>query len=217
MTERGKKVFVVRNRLSKRDIADADIALQNVKKDNQFVRIAYFSGTPSHNKDFATITGALSIVMDRYPKVRLVLAGPLDPQDALARRFEDRIDRVPFASRPEHFKNIAAVHINLAPLEIGNPFCESKSELKWFEAGAVGVPTVAASTEPFREAIIDGVDGFVASTEEEWVAKLGILVEDEAFRLAMGQKARTRVLAEYTTEHANDSEYVAYLREKMKK
>ena len=76
-------------------------------------------------------------LLERYPSLRLILAGPLDVDDAL-KRFAAQIERVVFAPRAEHFRNIAGVDINLAPLEIGNPFCESKSELKWFEAGAVG-------------------------------------------------------------------------------
>ena len=71
----------------------------------------------------------------------------------------------PFASWEKHLENIAGVDINIAPLEIGNPFCESKSELKFIEAGIVGVPTVAAATQTFREAIEDGVDGFVAGDD----------------------------------------------------
>lgn len=215
LSEKGKKVFIVKNMLSKKDMADAAAALQKVKKDPTLVRIAYFSGTPSHNKDFATITPVLEKILASHPEVRLVLAGPLDTKDELNQRFAEQIERVPFASRPEHFRNIAEVDINLAPLEIGNPFCESKSELKWFEAGIVGVPTVAAATKTFREAITDGVDGFVAATEEEWQEKLEKLITDKGFRIAMGEQARKTVLEKYTTENASDTEYVNYLKEKL--
>lgn len=215
LQEKGKKVFIVKNKLSKKDVTDAKLALQDVKKDSNLVRIAYFSGTPSHNKDFATITPVLEKILASHPEVRLVLAGPLDTEDRLNQRFAEQIERVPFAPRPEHFRNIAEVDINLAPLEIGNPFCESKSELKWFEAGIVGVPTIASATEPFREAITDGVDGFVAATEEEWQEKLEKLITDKGFRIAMGEQARKTVLEKYTTENASDTEYVNYLKEKL--
>lgn len=215
LQEKGKKVFIVKNKLSKKDVTDAKLALQDVKKDSNLVRIAYFSGTPSHNKDFATITPVLEKILASHPEVCLVLAGPLDTEDRLNQQFAEQIERVPFAPRPEHFRNIAEVDINLAPLEIGNPFCESKSELKWFEAGIVGVPTIASATEPFREAITDGVDGFVAATEEEWREKLEKLITDKGFRIAMGEQARKTVLEKYTTENASDTEYVNYLKEKL--
>lgn len=215
LSEKGKKVFIVKNMLSKKDMADAAAALQKVKKDPTLVRIAYFSGTPSHNKDFATITLVLEKILASHSEVRLVLAGPLDTEDRLNQCFAEQIERVPFASRPEHFRNIAEVDINLAPLEIGNPFCESKSELKWFEAGIVGVPTVAAATKTFREAITDGVDGFVAATEEEWQEKLEKLITDKGFRVAMGGQARQTVLEKYTTESISDTDYSNYLKEKI--
>lgn len=215
LREKGKQVFVVRNRLSAQDVAWAERILQKSVKDPSSVRIAYFSGTPSHNKDFATITDALIAVMEKYPYVKLVLAGPLDMQNRLS-VFEDRIERVAFASRQKHFENIACVDINLAPLEIGNPFCEAKSELKWFEAGLVAVPTVAAATQTFCEAIEDGVNGFVATTSEDWVEKLSRLVEKRTLRSEMGKKARETVLQKYTTKQSDDKEYLDYVKSKRR-
>lgn len=214
LSEKGKRVFVIKNKLSKQDVVWANEVLK--EKNSKIIKIAYFSGTPSHNKDFATVVPVLERLLAKYPQVRLVLAGPLDVNDTL-NQFTAQIERVAFAPRQQHFENIAQVDINLAPLEIGNPFCESKSELKWFEAGIVGVPTVAAATEPFRLAITDGVDGFVAATAAEWEEKLEKLIIDTEARKMMGTRARQTILARYTTENANDAEYYDYLRSKIKK
>lgn len=219
LSEKGKRVFVVKNKLSKQDVMwanevleekDSKIKMQNSK----IIKIAYFSGTPSHNKDFATIAPVLERLLAKYLQVRLVLAGPLDVNDTL-NQFSAQIERVAFAPRQQHFGNIAQVDINLAPLEIGNPFCESKSELKWFEAAIVSVPTVAAATEPFRLAITDGVDGYVAATTAEWEEKLEKLIVDAEARKTMGDRARQTILARYTTESANDTEYYDYLKSKL--
>jgi glycosyltransferase involved in cell wall biosynthesis len=56
---------------------------------------------------------------------------------------------------------IAQFDVNLAPLEVGNPFCEAKSELKYFEAALAGVPTIASPTGPYRRAIRHGETGFL--------------------------------------------------------
>ncbi len=214
LREKDKRVFVLRNRLTEKDVTVAENARQSMKKDLSVVRIAYFSGTPSHNKDFATIAPVVKRLLAKYPDLRLVLAGPLDVDDTL-NEYTPQIERVAFAPRAEHFHNIANVDINLVPLEIGNPFCESKSELKWFEAGIVGVPTVAAATEPFRLAITDGVDGYVAATEVEWEEKLEKLIIDTEARKTMGDRARQTVLTRYTTETV-EPEYLEYLREKVR-
>ena len=220
LREKGKQVFIIPNKLSKQDVEWADKALQEknskiINHKSKIIKIGYLSGTPSHNKDFATITSALCQLFERYPYMKLVLAGPLDTESAL-QKYADRIERVAFVPRKELFGVIAALDINLAPLEIGNPFCESKSELKWFEAGIVGVPTVAAATRTFREAITDDVDGFVAATAAEWEEKLERLIVDTEARKTMGARARQTVLARYTTENANDTEYYDYLRSKLK-
>lgn len=220
LREKGKQVFVVRNKLSKQDVLWATEAInkQHVtdNKQQEVVRMGYLSGTPSHNKDFATITAALLPLFERYPQMRLVLAGPLDTESAL-QRYADRIERVAFVPRQELFGVIATLDINLAPLEIGNPFCESKSELKWFEAGVVGVPTVAAATRTFCEAITDGVDGFVARDTVEWQEKLARLIESSEERKKMGEQARQAVLKRYTTLAEDNREYYGYLRSAIEK
>jgi glycosyltransferase involved in cell wall biosynthesis len=211
----GKQVFIVPNKLSQSDVALADAAWQHKTPGKEgTVRVGYLSGTPSHNKDFATITEALIRLFDLYPSMRLVLTGPIDT-DAALRPYEDRIERVPLIPRKEFFGHIATLDINLAPLELDNPFCESKSELKFFEAGIIGVPTVAVANRTFREAIADGVDGFVATKTEEWVEKLGKLIGDPLLRKEIGERARKKTLMTYTTANVQNKSYVQYLMGKM--
>jgi glycosyltransferase involved in cell wall biosynthesis len=211
-----KEVFVVPNMLSEEDMRWA----QNMKRETQSVKrsasrstilLGYFSGTKSHDRDFASIAPALIRTLHQYPHTRLCIVGHL----ALGNEFSavsNRIVRLPFADRKKHFRNIASVDINLAPLEVGDAFCEAKSELKWIEAGLVGVPTVASATRTFREAITDGEDGFVADNIDEWVAKLSLLIENADLRRKMGVAARERVVDDYTTRSNIAREYVRMVR-----
>jgi glycosyltransferase involved in cell wall biosynthesis len=261
LQEKGKRVFIVPNKLSKKDVEVAEKILHesqergctpvrmlsNVQEQDtiplpqtvgergkdlltpppvkgevgrgseggQAVTAGYFSGTLSHNKDFATIIEVLINLFEKYPNFRLLIVGPLDTESKL-NAYADRIKHLPYVPREEHFKNISRVDINLLPLEIGNPFCEAKSELKFFEAGILGVPTVASATRPYREAIEDGVDGFAATTAEEWTEKLSRLTEDADLRQAMGERARQKSLAKYTTQNANNQEYYDYLKSRIK-
>jgi glycosyltransferase involved in cell wall biosynthesis len=219
LEEKGKKVFLVTNKMCEQDVAWAAQLRQEreeqlrgkMPKDESVVKISYLSGTPSHNKDFATITGALCRILKEFPQARLVLAGPLDTEDAL-NEFSSQIIRVPFAPRKEYFATVASMDINVAPLERGNPFCESKSELKFFEAGLLGVPTVAVANETYTGAITDGVDGLVASTEEEWYQKLKVLIEDPQLRQTIRDNALQTALQKYTTKSGTSEEYYEFLR-----
>ncbi|MEI7891242.1 MAG: glycosyltransferase [bacterium] len=225
LREHGKKVFVVPNKLCKEDVETAEKILKNKNNSSKniqnskfkiqnSIRLGYFSGALSHNKDFATITGALMQIMEKHQQVELFLVGPLDLESEL-NKFGSRIKQLPYVTRQKHFENVASVDINIAPLEIDNPFCQSKSELKFFEAGIVGVPTIAAATNPFLEAIADGADGFVANGQEQWTQKLEKLILDEKLRESMGKLAREKALAKYTTENASNEEYYNFLRSKI--
>jgi glycosyltransferase involved in cell wall biosynthesis len=234
LREYGKKVFIVPNKLSKSDMDVANVILSEVPstrdgveesnlnksrsldytRDDNIIKLGYFSGTISHNKDFAVITEALMRIMEKFPRVELFLVGPLDIENKL-NKFKERIKQLPYAPREKHFANVASVDINLAPLETGNPFCESKSELKFFEAGIVAAPTVASATQTFQEVIVDGVDGFTASDTGEWVNKLSRLILEPELRLKMGQNARKKVLERYTTQNARNEEYYNFLRVKI--
>jgi hypothetical protein len=97
---------------------------------------------------------------------------------------------------------VAQIDINLAPLELDNPFCQAKSEIKYTEAALVGVPTVASPTEAFVHAIHDGEDGFLAATADEWRQALTRLIEQPALRGQVGEAARRAVYAAYLPEPA---------------
>lgn len=217
LREKGKRVFVVPNRLPTSDVAIVEALYPERKKwleeeAGDTVTVGYFSGTAGHDKDFATITDPLLRLLEKHGNLCLLIVGPLVLDDRFG-VFADRIDRLRYVPRRDHFGNVAAVDINIAPLEIGNPFCEGKSELKFFEAGILGVPTVAAATQTFREAIQDGEDGFVAATDAEWEEKLERLITDADLRSRIGKAARETALARYVTTNAADTEYVAFLKE----
>lgn len=214
LREKGKEVFIVRNKLSAEDLKLAKDIINKKYEAHSEVRIGYFSGSASHNRDFETVIEPLYMIMEKYPEVELYVAGYLEFTNKL-NTFRDRIKKLSFVPRKEHFFNVARMDINIAPLEIGNPFCEAKSELKFFEAGILRVPTIATATRTFREAIEDGVDGFVASGTEEWCEKLDKLVADREFRENMGDSARQKAIKAYSTEGEINKEYYAYLKSKI--
>jgi glycosyltransferase involved in cell wall biosynthesis len=232
LEEYNKKVFIVPNKLSNKDLEIVDEIMKhetcNMKHETQedekrcfmlhdsgyMIKIGYFSGVAAHNKDFSTITETLMKIMEKYPQVRLFLVGPLDIESKL-NKFKNRISQFPYVIRKKHFSNIASVDINIVPLEMNNPFCEAKSELKFFEAGILEVPTVAVRNQTFSEAITDGENGFLARTENEWFEKLEKLILDENLRKSMGEKAREKSLKDYTNKNSHSDEYYNYLRKQL--
>lgn len=69
---------------------------------------------------------------------------------------------------------------------------------------AIGLPVVASATGSNPEIIEDGVNGFLAENDEEWLKKLKLLMEDPALRNKLGTKARETVLDKFTLEKQFD-------------
>lgn len=200
---RGRTALIHRNAASAEMVRRSQLAYKDCQqqKPNSTVTLGYFSGSGSHDRDFATITDVLLTLLKRYPHLHLVLAGPLSFDSALL-AFGERVRRADFVPWPELPDLIASVDINLAPLEIDSLFCQAKSEIKWMEAALVGVPTVAAATDAFVHAIRSGETGFLAHTDAEWEKALTILIESIDLRTQIGAAARRVALAEYTPEAA---------------
>ena len=219
LREVGKRVILVKNKMPESDLEIAEEIIEkrlaNVYFPLERIVVGYFSGAHGHDKDFETIEDVLIRLMDKYDDVRLFLGGPLEISDKF-KKYEKRIKKMPYVPRKENYKNMAGVDINIAPLEINNPFCESKSELKFFESGILGIPTVASATQTFCEAISDGIDGFVAKDKDEWTEKLEKLILNRNLRQDMGVKAREKAINNYTVRNSNSEEYYKYLESKIK-
>jgi O-antigen biosynthesis protein len=173
-------------------------------RDDDLIRIGYAGGTRTHQRDFALAADALAKVLQENEQCRLVLfrrpdgTPLLDVEefpalDAVKNRIEWRQVR-PLPELPDE---MARFDINIAPLEFGNPFCEAKSELKFFEAALVNVPTIASPTGPFRRAVEHGRTGYLAASGDDWYRYLTDLVRSADKRKAFAHDAYHAVLAKF--------------------
>ena len=166
----------------------SDFELYRPRKSGR-VRIGYFSGTNTHNEDWAFVEPAIAAVLRQRPDVELWIGGLLDYSAAL-RPFADRIRRLPLKPWTELPGALRDLDINLAPLEPGKTFNEAKSAIKWLEAALTRTPTVASPSLPFRESIQHGRTGMLAASVDEWVQVLLELIDDAPLRHRIGHAAR---------------------------
>jgi len=89
--------------------------------------------------------------------------------------------------------------IGLMPL-LDTPSTRGKCAFKALQYMGVGTPCVVSPVGMNAEIIEDGVNGFLASTPEEWHDKLERLVRDPALRERMGRAARETVQQRYSHE-----------------
>jgi glycosyltransferase involved in cell wall biosynthesis len=128
------------------------------------VHLGYFSGTPSHNRDFELIADVLAHMLDLDERLRLIIVGYLELRGGILRH-SARIDRYPLQDFLNLQRLVGQTEFNLVPLQV-NRFTNCKSELKYFEAAAVGTITVASPAYTLAGAITDGANGFLSDSDE---------------------------------------------------
>jgi glycosyltransferase involved in cell wall biosynthesis len=192
----GKPGFVIPNSLNDEQLRIAALIASGPTASRSDIRIGYFSGSRTHQRDFAACEPALLAAMKTHSGVILRLVGYLDLGEAW-QQYRARIERIGYLSPGDLLRAVAEVDINLAPLEIGNPFCEAKSELKFFEAGLVRVPTIASATESLTAAIEHGVSGYLVSDDAGWREALNALITSSETRRRVGAAAHKQALKKF--------------------
>jgi glycosyltransferase involved in cell wall biosynthesis len=90
-----------------------------------------------------------------------------------------------------HYLKLATIDydINIIPL-VENKFNLGKSALKWYESSALNKPvcTLAADVGPYKE-IEHGKTGLLFNGEDDFVEKIGALIENEKLRRELAQNA----------------------------
>lgn len=201
----GPQAHVLRNALGLEMAAWADELhqLRQARLDAQGADgrlvIGYGSGTATHDVDFAEAAPAVLDILTRYAHAELWIAGPMRLPEELA-RFGARVRRFPLLPWREWFQLAAQMDIALAPLEMHNLFCRAKSEIKFVEAGALGLPVVASQIDPFAAAISEGENGFLAANPAQWLAALDKLAASAELRRRIGAAARQTVAGLYSPQ-----------------
>ena len=179
-----KKVFVNRNMASSQMLVLSARAKEyKVICDDTFV-LGYFSGSNTHDEDFALIAPAVHNFMKIHEDVRLRIVGCMGLQTEFD-DVSDRIDRVEFIPWQELPREIAVVDVNLMPLQ-DTFFHHCKSENKWMEAALVEVVTVASYYKELENNTMDHDNIIMCQSEEQWEETLEYLYKnrEECNRIA---------------------------------
>jgi glycosyltransferase involved in cell wall biosynthesis/predicted SAM-dependent methyltransferase len=196
----GKPCFVVPNTINRTQYELAEAILRESSNRDETIKIGYFSGTSTHDRDFLEASGALAEILKRYGDTELHIVGSLRlPRELM--KSGGKVLQKPLMPYLELLRYLLNMDINIAPLEQGTAFNDGKSELKLFEAALVEVPTVASRTDSYSKCISDGSNGFLAGSKEEWLQKLCSLIENEELRRGMGLNARKYFIDRFYIEN----------------
>ena len=169
------------------------------------IRIGWAGGQP-HEKDLKVLKFVIPIILEKYKHVDFMFLGHMPDDIKTSSRVKHILKWHSIYDYPKEMSKLG-FDIGVAPLR-DNQFNRAKSNLRFLEYSALGIPTVASPVEPFNHDFL----GLNATEVEEWVEKLSFLIENEDYRLRMGEGAQKYVKENFSAEKVA-LKYLTVLRE----
>lgn len=173
-------------------VVDTDKFNHTIKRSEERGRIIIgWTGTDSTQKYLLIVEDVFREILKKYPQVHIRIIGARG--DVLG------IDKIEYKnwSLEEEAVDIRNFSIGIMPLS-DTEWARGKCGFKIIQYMACGVPVVASSVGTNTEIIHDGINGFLASSREEWVKKISLLIEDEKLRQTIGLSGRQFVEKKYS-------------------
>jgi len=151
---------------------------------DEFKRILWMGGG-SHSRDWLECFDAVDRILQERKDVRLAIYGDM-PQIIRATLatdekpwWEQRIEFQPFQAVETYvaMTKETKAEVALAPLS-SESFSAAKSNIKWLEYTAAGIPCVASNVSPYKEHIDSGRNGVLASNTDEWYRAITAFLDD---------------------------------------
>lgn len=200
-----QSVYVIENILDNETLQRAEKLLlerEKSKKKNEIIRIVYGSGTNTHNIDFEEAAPSIARILRERNDVIFRIIGPLELPEYF-KGLESKIERINFCSYPEYLGYLAECEISIAPLE-DFIFNDSKSNIKYLEASVLKVPSVCSPSRAFSSTIVDGENGLLARTDDEWYSAFCKLIENQVIREDIADSAYHTVMQKYSKERMSN-------------
>ena len=200
MKEAGlETVYVVENALDDETLAAARSIEGRLKKqEDGLIRIIYGSGTKTHNIDFLEAAPALANILKENPNVRFRIIGYLELPGYFD-EVQSQIERIPFCNYTEYLTYLSECDISIAPLE-NFVFNDAKSNIKYLEASITKVASICSPRAAFADVIVNGENGFLADSEQQWHEAFDTLIQNPELRDSMAQAAYRTVMETYSPQ-----------------
>jgi glycosyltransferase involved in cell wall biosynthesis len=186
--ERNSKVFILPSTI---DLAKYPVQPEPAP-DSPFV--ICWTGSASTLAHFETARAALERFAAQRPTViRIICSHPPERPIAGAENVF-----VPWSEQGEA-EAVGACHVGIMPLP-DNQYTQGKCGMKALQYMATGRPVVIAPVGMNRDLVKHGENGFLASTDDEWVDALTRLADSPDLRRRMGGAGRRTVEDHYSGE-----------------
>jgi len=105
--------------------------------------------------------------------------------------------------------DLSAIYIGIMPLP-DDKWSKGKCGFKGLQYMSLEIPSIMSPVGVNTEIIEDGINGFLADSEQEWIDKISLLIESKELREKLGKAGRETVVARYSVA-ANKQKYLDLL------
>lgn len=96
-------------------------------------------------------------------------------------------------------EDLLSMHIGLMPLA-DTDIEKGKCGFKAIQYLSLGIPAVVSPVGANLEVVDNGVNGFVADSENEWITAIEKLINDKELRKKMGEAGRKKIVDKYSVQ-----------------
>lgn len=176
----------------------------DIKKDIKSegsLKLGYY-GTLTHSKDLLLIKDVIIKLKEKYDFDFEVIGG-FNADDNVEEDWFKAVELPPNNMDFEKFmpwlSETVDWDIAVVPLE-DSSFNQCKSELKFIELAVLAIPGVYSDMCVYDSVVEDGVNGFLANGDDEWIDKIEKLILDKSLRKNIRRNALDSVLSNYKME-----------------
>ncbi|WP_157204285.1 glycosyltransferase [Methylomonas koyamae] len=172
------------------------------------------SGTSTHQNDWTIIREPILEILKSYnDQVRIIFFGDTI-KDFIRHKSVNIVKFEPnYNTYAAQLKSLN-INIALTPL-INNKFNQCKSNIKWLEYSAAGIPGVYSDIAPYNSCIIDKKNGLLAQNNpESWFFAIANLLNNQEKANEIIKNAQKEVLEKYSITNCADK-YLLSIQNKL--
>lgn len=166
---------------------------QKVRKEDRHDIVIGWIGSPTTTVYLKLLLGVFKKIIKNYPNVVVELIG------ATSLEIEGINLVIKDWALDTEVENLQDFDIGIMPLP-DDKWSRGKGGYKLLQYMAVGIPCVASPVGINSALIKEGVNGYLANSEDQWYDKLETLIKNRALRESMGVSGRKIVEERYSLE-----------------
>jgi glycosyltransferase involved in cell wall biosynthesis len=205
VSEISNNVKVIPNRINTEIWGNISVNIQRRKHHSNIL----YMGTKTHDQDFDLVREPLDSIAQQY-EIKVIIIGitekTFEEDYIISKPIPPEWQEYPYFVRWIKAQK-SSFDFGIAPLA-DNPINQSKSNLKYLDYTALGIPGIYSNIGPYSETIKTNKNGIlVNNSTKEWVSALEVFIKDKEKRVEIAQNAIKDLEKNYLLE---DSPYEMY-------